>query len=453
MNIKERYVNYFIKKGHVFLKPASLVPDDSTTLFTSSGIQQLVPFMVNEEEHPLAKRLTNYQKCLRLTDIDNIGDSYHHTFFEMLGNWSMNDYFKREVIDMSYDFLTKELGIEHNRLAVTVFGGVGNIPRDDEAASIWIEHGIPKERIAYLGFKDNWWPSVNEKGPCGTDTEIFYWRSDEPVPKDFDPDDDRWVEIWNNVFVEFSREDDMSLRKLKKHYIDTGMGVERMTSILNNLNDNFKTELFVPIMRIIEKYSGKKYDDENNKRDMRIIADHIRAIVMICSDDKEILPSNKDKGYVLKRLIRRMIISSYNLGVNDYLNYINNIVSQTIDLLKKDYPYILNEQNRIISIVNDENNRFFKIIQNGNKKLQKALEALKENNLSTMDSSVIFKLYETHGIPFDLIFSFLDKEKINYNRNEVYELFEKHKELSRLQAKNKFGEGIANNKDIKVLKK
>ena len=187
MDIKEKYINYFKNKGHSFLKPADLVPDDSTTLFTSSGIQQLVPFMINEEEHPLAKRLTNYQKCLRLTDIDNIGDSYHHTFFEMLGNWSMNDYFKHEVIDMSYDFLTKELGIEPDRLAVTVFGGVDGIPRDNEAANIWMEHGIPKERIAYLGFKDNWWPSINEKGPCGTDTEIFYWRSNEPVPKEFNP--------------------------------------------------------------------------------------------------------------------------------------------------------------------------------------------------------------------------------------------------------------------------
>ena len=453
MNIKERYINYFMKKGHIFLKPASLVPDDSTTLFTSSGIQQLVPFMVNEEEHPLAKRLTNYQKCLRLTDIDNIGDSYHHTFFEMLGNWSMNDYFKSEVIDMSYDFLTKELGIDSNRLAVTVFGGVGNIPRDDETAFVWMEHGIPKERIAYLGFKDNWWPSINEKGPCGTDTEIFYWRSNEPVPKEFNPDDNRWVEIWNNVFVEFNREEDMSLRKLKKHYIDTGMGVERMTSILNNLNDNFESELFSPIIKIIEKYSNKKYDEEKNKKDMRIIADHIRAIVMICSDGKEIMPSNKDKGYVLKRLIRRMIISSYNLEVNDFLNYINDIVGQTIVLLKNDYPYILTEQDRIISIVTNETNRFYKIIQNGNKKLQKAAEVLIENDLSTMDSLIIFNLYETYGIPFDLIFSFLDKEKIKYNRNEVYELYEKHKELSRLQAKEKFGEGISNNKDIKVLKK
>ena len=208
MNIKEKYVNYFENKSHEWLPAASLVPDDSTTLFTSSGIQQLVPYMVNEEEHPLAKRLTNFQKCLRLTDIEQIGDSYHHTFFEMLGNWSMNDYFKIEVIDMSYEFLTKELKIDPSRLAVTVFGGDEKIPRDDEAANKWKSLGIPEERIAYLGYNDNWWPSVNEKGPCGTDTEIFYWRSNEPVPKCFDPEDNRWVEIWNDVFMQYEKHED-----------------------------------------------------------------------------------------------------------------------------------------------------------------------------------------------------------------------------------------------------
>ena len=252
MNIKEEYIKFFESKNHDFLEPVSLVPDDDSTLFTSAGIQQLVPYMVNEEIHPEGTRLTNYQKCLRLTDIDNIGDSYHHTFFEMLGNWSMDDYFKQEVIQMSYEFLISVLKLDPNRLAVSVFAGGEDLPRDDEAAQIWESLGIPKSRIAYLGYDDNWWPSVHEKGPCGSDTEMFYFRSEDSVPKDFDPSDDRWVEIWNNVFIQFYRDDNMNLVPLKRRYIDTGMGVERMTSILNHLNDNYKSDLFKFSIEIIE---------------------------------------------------------------------------------------------------------------------------------------------------------------------------------------------------------
>ncbi len=453
MNLKEQYINFFESKNHKFLPPASLVPDDNTTLFTSAGIQQLVPYMVNEEDHPLWKKLTNYQKCLRLTDIQNIGDSYHHTFFEMLGNWSINDYFKNEVIEMSYEFLTEVLKLDPNRLAVSVFAGDEFIPSDEETANKWKELGIPEDRIAYLGYEDNWWPSINEKGPCGTDTEIFYWRSNNPVPSHFDPSDDNWVEIWNNVFIQYNRDENMNLIKLKKKYIDTGMGVERMTSILEGLNDNYDTELFKPLINIIECYSGKKYQENMNKKNMRIIADHIRAIVMICSDNKYIVPSNKDRGYVLRRLIRRMIISSHELEIQNEELLFSTLIIQVIEQLKKYYPYIENGEKRITELVINENEKFKKILLSGEKKVKKVVELLKDEKKHLIDSEIVFKLYETYGIPFDLIYSILDEEGISYNIQEIEILYELNRVLSRKNSEKKFGDSLSNNTKTKKLKK
>lgn len=449
IELKEKYINYFLNKNHVFLKPASLLPADSTTLFTSAGIQQLVPFMINGKEPDIGNRLVNYQKCLRLTDIDNIGDSYHHTFFEMLGNWSLNDYFKKEVIEMSLDFLVNELKIDKDRLAVSVFEGNEVLPRDNEAAVIWKNLGIPEERIAFLGVDDNWWPSVNEKGPCGTDTEIFYWRSLDPVPKMFNPNDERWVEIWNNVFIQYNRDENMNLIKLQKRYIDTGMGVERVTSILNGVVDNYESELFKSLIGIIEEKSNKKYQD--NKINMRIIADHIRAITMICSDDKHIFPTNKDRGYVLRRLIRRMLISVKKIEVIDINDLINSLVNEYIELIDKYYPYVKNEKSRIIEIILNENNKFNKILIDGTKKITKAITIIKDNNLSYMDSKIIFRLYETHGVPIDLTYSILDENNILYNKKEVEYLIKEHKEKSRQLSEKKFGAGLTENIKSKKL--
>ncbi len=448
MDLKEKYVAFFKRKNHKILPAASLIPDNNTTLFTSAGIQQLVPYMVNEEDHPICSRLTNYQKCLRLTDIQNIGDSYHHTFFEMLGNWSINDYFKNEVIEFSYEFLTKELKLDPNRLAVTVFAGDESIARDEETANKWKELGIAKERIAYLGYDDNWWPSVNEKGPCGTDTEIFYWRSNEPVPNIFDPNDDNWVEIWNNVFIQYNRNDEMRLIKLGKKYIDTGMGVERMTSILEGENDNYRSSLFRPLIDVIEKHSKKEYD--NYKKDMRIIADHIRAIVMISSENDKIYPTNKDRGYVLRRLIRRMIISVHKLDIEKQEDFIVELVNETVNLLKKDYPYT--ENDRVTKLIIDEAKKFQNILLAGQKKVYKAVEVLKNEHLDAMDAKIIFKLYETHGIPFDLIYSILDEEKIIYDTEKVNKIYEQNRVLSRKNAEEKFGNSLSGNVKTKTLK-
>ena len=446
MDIKKLYVDYFKSKDHTILPAASLVPDDRTTLFTSSGIQQLVPYIVAEDDHPVGKRLTNYQKCLRLTDFDNIGDSYHHTFFEMLGNWSINDYFKNEVIEMSYEFLTKVIGFDPNKLAVTVFGGADDIPRDDEASAKWQSLGIPEDRIAYLGYKENWWPALDEKGPCGTDTEIFYWRSDEPAPKKFDPEDDRWVEIWNNVFIQFNRLDDLSLSKLSKKYIDTGMGVERMTSIIENKTDNYESSLFTPIISTVEKYSNKSYSDEENKKNMRIIADHIRAIVMVVAEDKTIFPSNKDRGSILKRLIRKTAFAAYNLGIANYEEFSKELVDETIKTLEVSYPHVKEAKSRINTFIDTESKKFFKTLEKGQKIIGKTIETLREENLTHVDSKVAFRLYETYGIPFDISFPIFDAEGITYNPEEIDQLFEEHRKISKANVKEKFGEGISDNK-------
>ena len=451
IELKEKYINYFLSKDHKFLKPASLVPDDNTTLFTSAGIQQLVPIMIAGEEGKDGNKLVNYQKCLRLTDIENIGDSYHHTFFEMLGNWSLNSYFKKEVIEMSFDFLVNELKLDINRLAISVFEGDENLPRDDEAAEIWNNLGIPKPRIAFLGSEDNWWPSVNEKGPCGSDTEIFYWRSNDPVPNYFDPNDSRWVEIWNNVFIQYNRDENMNLIKLEKRYIDTGMGVERVTSILNDLDDNYKSDIFKPLINVIEQASNKEYSDELSKKDMRIIADHIRAIVMICSDGKNIYPSNKDRGYILRRLIRRLIISSHKLKIKNVPVLVFKLVNCYSEIMAKYYPYVESEKDRIIKIMVDENSKFERVLKDGEKRVQKAIQVIKEDKLSYLDSKIIFRLYETYGVPFDLTYSILDDNDILYNRNEVEKLFIKHKENSSKSVEKKFGEGLSSNTVNKEL--
>ncbi len=444
MNLKDIYTNYFIKKGHQYLKSASIVPENQTTLFTTAGVQPLIPYLILGEKHPMGNRLTSFQKCLRLTDIDNIGDSYHHTFFEMLGNWSLGDYFKNESIDMSFEFLTQELGLDINRLAVSVFAGIKGIPQDVETAEKWMSLGISKERIAFLGTDDNWWPTITETGPCGPDTEIFYWRDETtPAPTFFNPNDNRWIEIWNNVFIQYYRDENMNLKELANKNVDTGMGFERVTSVLNKTNDNYESPIFRPLIRCVELASGKKYEEETNKRDMRIISDHIRAITMICSDDKNIFPSNKDRGYILRRLIRRILISTKKLEINNFEEMLTSMVNEIEKQFAKYYPQVSDEKLRTIQIISDEKTKFDKVIIQGEKKINKAIETIKNANLNEMNSLIIFRLFETHGVPFDLTYSILRENDITYNVEEVESLFEQHKIQSQKSSEQKFGDGIA----------
>ncbi|NCN87152.1 alanine--tRNA ligase, partial [archaeon] len=276
----KKYIDFFKSHGHKEIKNSSLVPEnDPTVLFTTAGMHPLVPFLLGEK-HPEGKRLTNVQRCIRTGDIEEVGNTTHHTFFEMLGNWSLGDYFKKEAIEMSFEFLTKQLNIPLDRFAVTVFAGDSDAPRDNEAANIWESLGIKKERIAFLPKKDNWWGPAGEVGPCGPDTEMFYWKlNNVPAPKTFDPEDKNWVEIWNDVLMGYEKTKEGKIIEAKQKNIDTGMGVERMITILNGYEDNYLTEVWKPIIQEIEKLSNKTY--KGNEREMRIIADHIKAATFI----------------------------------------------------------------------------------------------------------------------------------------------------------------------------
>ena len=278
-------------------------------------MQPLVPYLKGET-HPEGTRLADVQKCFRTNDLESIGDTTHHTFFEMLGNWSLGDYFKKEAITWSFELLTKHLEIPVEKLAVTVFKGNDIVPADTESAEIWKEAGIKEERIAFLGEENNWWPNMELTGPCGPDTEIFYWRSTEEVPEKFDPDNENWVEIWNNVFMQYNHETDGTFVPLKNKNVDTGLGVERVTAIIEGYTDNYKSSVWKDVIAKIEEVSGLSYDDEKNSKAMRIIADHIRAVVMISGDDAGIKPSNTDQGYILRRLIRRIIRYAKKLNID-----------------------------------------------------------------------------------------------------------------------------------------
>ncbi len=326
--LRQKFLDFFESKGHKIISSASLIPEnDPTVLFTSAGMHPLVPYLLGEE-HPAGKRLANVQKCLRTVDIDEVGDKAHHTFFEMLGNWSLGDYFKKQAIEWSYEFLTskKWLGLDKNKLASSVFEGDNDAPFDQEAFEIWLSLGIPEKRIAKLPKENNWWGPAGQTGPCGPDTEIFYWADEAEAPERFDPEDWRWVEIWNNVFMQYNKTSDLKYEPLKQKNVDTGMGLERTLAVLNGLDDGYQTELFLPIIRKIEELSGKKYSDSKEiTRAMRIIADHLRAAVFVLAERLE--PSNTERGYVLRRLIRRAIRYSRQLDITSIFCF---KISQTV---------------------------------------------------------------------------------------------------------------------------
>ena len=332
IDIRNKYLNYFKSHGHKVIPSASLIPEnDPSVLFTTAGMQPLVPYLLGEK-HPEGHRLTDYQKCLRTNDIDEVGDNRHLTFFEMLGNWSLGDYFKEEAVKMSYEFLTKELEIPVDKISVTVFKGNEDCPRDEETAKLWEEAGIPRERIYFL--EDNWW-IAGETGPCGSDTEMFYDTGKEPCSDHCDPSCDcgKYVEIWNNVFMEFYKHEDGSLTKLKQHNVDTGMGLERINFLLQGKTSPFETELFVPIMEKLAELATKP-----NETSERIIAEHLRATMMLISDGAR--PSNLDRGYVLRKLIRRMVRHMNKLGIDQ--SELSTLIKLNAENLKEMYPELFN---------------------------------------------------------------------------------------------------------------
>jgi alanyl-tRNA synthetase len=423
--IRKKYLEFFESKGHKIIPSASLVPaDDPTILFTTAGMHPLVPYLLGQK-HPEGTRLANVQKCLRTDDIAEVGDGLHNTFFEMLGNWSLGDYWKKESISWSYELLTDTnwFGMDASKLAVSIFAGDNDAPVDEESAQIWKEIGIPKQRIAYLGKKDNWWGPPGTSGPCGPDTEIFYWMGQGPAPANFDPTDTKWVEIWNNVFMEYEKTPDGKFIPLKQKNVDTGMGLERITAILENKPNVFETELFSSITDKIRSLSVNQ-----DSRSEIIIADHLRAGVFLMADG--VVPSNKDRGYILRRLIRRAVTYGQKLGIeHDFTVEVANVV---IENYSGHYPELKNPQIEIE--LKKEELKFRETLGKG----LKMLEA--RPNITGKEA---FDLFQTYGFPFELTREFTDVS----NPSEFEEEFKKHQELSRTASAGQFKGGLADHSE------
>lgn len=478
-DLREKFLKYFQSKDHKIIPSASLIPDnDPTVLFTTAGMHPLVPYLMGEK-HPSGSRLVSVQKCVRTSDIDEVGDNTHHTFFEMLGNWSLGDYGKKEAIEYSWEFLTKILKLDEKKLAITIFGGNEDVKQhDQEAEKIWLDIGVPANRIAKIS--DNWWGPAGLTGPCGPDTEMFYWVG-QGDPASFDPEDKNWVEIWNDVFMEYNKivkpekqeeynrlylenkpisPDFFKYIPLKQKNIDTGMGFERTLAVLNGVDDNYQTELFWPLIQTLEKLSGKKYED--NKKAFRIIADHIRSAVFIMGDERGISPNNKDQGYVVRRLIRRAIRFGKELGIenNFTVNLAKTIINQYQDIcleLNKNSKFILDELEK-------EENKFKQTLEKGLKILRTQIEAdflpVKPTYISDgyvpskLSADFLFNMFQTYGFPFEMsieeikkIRTELSEEEIDGLRVEFLELLKKHQDLSRTASAGMFKGGLADDKE------
>ena len=434
IEIRNKYLKFFEKNGHKVIPSSPLIPEnDPSVLFTTAGMQPLVPYLLGQK-HPEGTRLTDYQKCLRTNDIDEVGDNRHLTFFEMLGNWSLGDYFKEESIQMSYDFLTHELGIPAERIYVTCFAGDSDCPKDELTASCWERAGIPKERIYFYGKEDNWW-IAGEEGPCGPDTEMFYDTGKPKCSPDCQPSCDcgKYVEIWNNVFMEYYKKDG-KYTKLKQKNVDTGLGLERMTMLLQGKETPFDTELFKPVMDKI--YELAKVEDIAS---LRIVAEHMRSSMMIIADGGR--PSNIDRGYILRRLIRRMTRHLNKLQVD--LNELPNLLDLNVDTLKEMYPELEKHRQEIKEVINTEKDKFMRTLNNGEREFNKVMNRLKSQRVDTIDGKTIFNLYETYGFPPEVTKDLATENGFKVDLSEVDKLFKEHQEKSRQGSDQKFKGGLA----------
>ena len=439
MNLKDLYIDFFVSKGHKQIPSAPVVPEnDPSVLFNTAGMQPLIPYLMGEP-HPYGTRLVDYQKCVRTNDLDSIGDTTHHTFFEMLGNWSLGDYFKDESISWSFEFLTKVLNIPVDRLAVTVYAGEGNIPFDEVSYNKWLSLGIPKERIAKTT-QDNFW-IAGASGPCGPDTEIFYFRSTDDIPEVFDPEDDRWVEIWNNVFMEFYKDQDGNITELPKKNVDTGMGFERTTAVLEGVLDNYESSVWKDVIELISEISNKPY--KGNEESMRIIADHIRTSVFISADPAGIKPSNTDQGYILRRLIRRAIRHAKKLEIDINSDWEQRIGSLIISKYKKYYSELAQNESIVLEVLKNEKEKF-------NKTLEKGLREFSKVSNKDIDATTAFHLYDTYGFPIELTLELADDAGIKVDVEGFKEKFKAHQELSRTASAGKFKGGLAGNSEIET---
>ena len=434
IEIRNKYLNFFKNHGHTIIPSAPLIPEnDPSVLFTTAGMQPLVPYLLGEK-HPAGTRLTDYQKCVRTVDIDEVGDNRHLTYFEMLGNWSLGDYFKEESIQMSFDFLTKELGIPVEKLSVTCFAGDEDCPRDNVAAETWKKVGIPEDHIYYYGKEDNWW-IAGEEGPCGPDTEMFYDTGKPACGPDCQPSCDcgKYVEIWNNVFMEYFK-DKNGYTKLKQRNVDTGLGLERMTMLLQGKETPFDTELFEPIMKKLEEL--QKLDDIQSRR---IIAEHLRSSMMIIADGGR--PSNIDRGYILRRLIRRMIRHMNKLQID--LSELSTLIDINVENLQEMYPELNKNQETIKNVINEEKDKFVKTLAHGEREFSKEIQKVKAEGKDQIDGKVVFKLYDTYGFPPEVTKGLAQENGMTIDLEEFNKLFKEHQEKSRLGSEQKFKGGLA----------
>ena len=442
-DLKEKYLKFFESKGHKIIPSAPVVPEnDPSVLFNTAGMQPLIPYLMGKV-HPYGTRLVDYQKCIRTNDLDSVGDATHHTFFEMLGNWSLGDYFKEESISYSFEFLTTVLNIPVEKIAVTVYEGDKDIPRDEVSANVWKKLGITEDKIAYLGAEHNFW-IAGDTGPCGGDTEIFYFRSNDPVPTKFDPEDDRWVELWNNVFMEYYKDEFGNITELPKKNVDTGMGYERAVAILEGVNDNYQTSIWKDIITKIEEVSKLPY--KGNEISMRIIADHLRTAVFIAADNSMIKPSNTDQGYILRRLIRRAIRHAKKLNIDINSDWEQIIASEIISKYTKYYDEIEKNQNIALEVLKNEKIKFNRTLEKGLREFEKVASS----NINEIDATTAFKLYDTYGFPIELTIELASEKNINVDEDGFKAKFKEHQEKSRAGASQKFKGGLASTGDIEI---
>lgn len=448
--LRQKYLDFFKSKDHAVISGKSLIPEnDPTVLFTTAGMHPLVPYLLGEP-HPAGARLVDYQKCVRTGDIEAVGDPSHLTCFEMLGNWSLGDYFKKDSIAYSWEFLTSPdwLALDPRKLSVTVFAGDENAPRDEESAGYWKAIGVPERRIAYLPAEDNWW-AAGPVGPCGPDTEIFYWVGEGLPPEGSNKGTDsaNWMEIWNNVFMEYNRVDEKTLAKLPKQNVDTGMGLERTVTVLNGKTSVYQTEIFQPVIKAVGEISGYAYgSDEAKDSSVRIIADHVRASTFIIADPKGVSPGNVGAGYVLRRLIRRAVRHGRKLGIEGA--FLGRLAAVVVERFAGAYPELRENEARVMAELLREEEKFLETLQKGEHEFEKMLPNLLRNPQKVMSGRLAFKLYDTYGFPIELTLELAAENGMTVNREEFDEAFKKHQELSRAGAEQTFKGGLADQSEM-----
>ncbi len=449
--LREAYLSFFESKGHKRIPGASVIPEnDPTVLFTTAGMHPLVPYLMGQMPHPAGTRLTDVQKCVRTGDIDAVGDSAHLTFFEMLGNWSLNDYFKPEAIAWSFEFLTTKLGFDPKDIYVTVFEGEEGIPRDDEAIALWKQQGLPDDHIFPLPRDDNWWGPAGTTGPCGPDTEMFIDTGKEKCGPDCRPGCHcgKFIEIWNNVFMQYNKNAEGKFEPLGRHNVDTGMGVERTVCMLSGLPTVFDTEIFAPIMAKIDELSTMQPDDpEQALRARRIVADHMRTATFILCDPKGgVKPGNIGANYVLRRLIRRAVRYSRFLGIAP--GFTVKLAEVICEKYKHVYPELAENLATCKIDLETEENRFNQTLDKGAAMFAKVAEQLKAHNQTQISGKTAFKLYDTFGYPLEMTLELAKEQGLEVDVAGFEEANRKHQELSRTTSAGSFKAGLQDNSEV-----